>query len=112
MSDEPQKLKTRAESIAALEPQVIAEVYLYASEQGGRRFPVNAGWGCPCMTSREQPLAGYDGYPQLGDLPLEPGSRRKVGFVFLTDEGAHVMRAAETFYLWEGGFVGEAKVLR
>ena len=49
---------------------------------------------------------------QLGDEPFKPGSKREVGFVFLSPEGAEAIRKAETFYLWELGFIGEAKVLR
>ena len=53
------------------------------------------------------------GWPLLGDTPIEPGERRRLGFVFLSgEEAAVIMRQAGTFYLWEGGFVGEAKVVQ
>jgi hypothetical protein len=48
----------------------------------------------------------------LLDRPIEPGEQRRVGFVFLSGEAAAgIMRNAGTFYLWEGNFVGEAKVV-
>jgi hypothetical protein len=54
----------------------------------------------------------YDGWPLLGDTPIEPGEQRRVGFVFLSgEEAAAIMRKAGTFYLWEGRFIGEAKVI-
>jgi hypothetical protein len=43
---------------------------------------------------------------------MEPGEQRRVGFFFLSgEEAAVIMREAGTFYLWEGRFVGEAKVV-
>ena len=48
---------------------------------------------------------------QLGDEPFEPGPERRVGFVFLTDEGASTMKRAGRFFLWDGRFVGEASVV-
>ena len=46
------------------------------------------------------------------DAPFAPGERRRLGFVFLNGEdAAAVLRRAGTFYLWEGRFIGGAKVL-
>jgi hypothetical protein len=62
------------------------------------------------MVSQEQPFSGYDGWPVL-DEPLLPGEERTaVPFVFLSPEGAEAVRLAGRFYLWEGGFIGEAFV--
>jgi hypothetical protein len=63
------------------------------------------------MVSQAQPLVGYDGWPQLGDIPLEPGDQRRLAFVFFSDDGADLIRRAGKFYLWEGGFIGEAHVV-
>lgn len=61
--------------------------------------------------SRQEPITGYDGWPLLGDTPIEPGEQRRLGFVFLSgEEAAGIMRDAGTFYLWEGRFIGEARV--
>ena len=48
----------------------------------------------------------------LGEPPLPLGETRYgVGFVFLSGQrAADIMRAAQTFYLWELGFYGEATV--
>jgi hypothetical protein len=41
---------------------------------------------------------------------LAPGDRRRFGFVFVSgDEAANVLREEGAFYLWEGGFIGEAR---
>jgi hypothetical protein len=63
------------------------------------------------MISKEQPLEGWDAWPQLGDEWLHPGETRRLGFVFLSPEGVETMRHAGKFYLWEGGFIGEANVV-
>jgi hypothetical protein len=49
---------------------------------------------------------------QLGREPFQPGTERRVGFVFLTEEGAETMKQAGRFFLWEGRFIGEASVVR
>jgi hypothetical protein len=103
----------RAEQLRGMSPQLVADVRLYPTEEGGRRSTALPGWGCPCCVSRQEPIVGYDGWPLLGDTPIGPGERRRLGFVFLSgEEAAVIMREAGTFYLWEGGFIGEAKVVR
>lgn len=55
---------------------------------------------------------GYDGWPLLGDSTLAPGETRQLGFVFLSgDEAVAQFRNSGVFYLWEGGFIGEAKIV-
>jgi hypothetical protein len=56
-------------------------------------------------------LGGWDARLQLDDEPFHPGTRRRVGFIFLSAEGAETMKRAGHFYLWEGGFVGEATIV-
>lgn len=92
-------------------PDLVADVRLYATTEGGRHFPAPAGWGCPCFASRDSTQAGWDARLQIGDGPIEPGTCRRVGFVFLTPEGSAAMKQAGHFFLWEGGFVGEARVV-
>ncbi len=53
----------------------------------------------------------WDAHMQLGDEPFEPGTARRVGFVFLTEDGASTMKRAGRFFLWDGRFVGEASVV-
>ena len=101
----------RAEALRNMQPQLIADVVLYRTDQGGRRTAAYLGWGCPCMVSKMQPLVGYDGWPLLGDEPINPGESRRLGFVFLAPEGLAAIGRADRFYLWEGGFIGEATVV-
>jgi hypothetical protein len=92
--------------------QLIADVTLYSAEEGGRKSATLPGWGCPCCVSQQEPITGYDGWPLLGDTSIEPGEQRRLGFVFLSgEEAAGIIRNAGTFYLWEGRFIGEARVI-
>ena len=102
----------RAELLAGMSAQLVADVTFYPTACGGRASKAFPGWGCPCCVSRQQRVVGYDGWPLLGDIPIEPGEQRRLGFVFLSGkEAADVMRKAGTFYLWDGRFIGEAKVV-
>lgn len=92
-------------------PQLMADVRLYRTEDGGRTATAYPGWGCPCMVSNEPPLEGWDGWPLLGENSIEPGDERRLGFVFLSPEAPNIMRAAQKFYLWEGRIIGEANIV-
>jgi hypothetical protein len=102
-------MASRAETLRSRKPELVADLWLYPSEQGGRRSAIRLGWGCPCSVQKATDDC-WDAYPLLGDLEMKPGeSRKAVGFVFLSGEAAAAkMRAAGKFYLWEGGFIGEA----
>jgi hypothetical protein len=103
--------KTRAEALRQMSPQLVAEVYLYATADGGKQLTVQPGWGCPCSCSKSSDALFYDAWPLL-DAPFAPGESRRLGFVFLSGEdAASVLRQAGTFYLWEGRFIGEATVV-
>jgi len=102
---------TRDAALRPMEPELIADVTLYPTAEGGRKSAVQPGWGCPCMLSKSLPLVGYDGRPILNE-PLEPGGHRRLGFRFLLgEEAAKMFKKAGSFYLWEGRFVGEAVVV-
>ena len=108
----PNPYASRADSLKSKSPELIGDFLLYGSDNGGKLYPAFPGWGCPCVVNQTTPVFGFDGWPLL-DEPLHPGDlREKVGFVFLTQEGAETMRNVEKFYLWEGKFVGEVSVLR
>jgi hypothetical protein len=102
---------SRAEAIVALPPHVVADVVMYAIDEGGLASPRQAGWACPCMTSKAELLEGRTGLAQLGEAALAAGDERRLGFVFPGDGAAEHIREAGVFYLWEGGFVGEARVV-
>ena len=102
----------RAEQLKGMSAQLTADVTMYPTDRGGRASLTLPGWGCPCCLSKDTPIVGYDGWPLLGEAPLAPGECRRLGFVFLSGEqSAAMFRAAGTFFLWEGGFIGEAVVV-
>lgn len=103
-------LSERAKIVNERPADLIADVTLYDSDNGGRKGAAPPGWGCPTAISTEQ-LEFYDAWPQLGGEWLQPNETRRVGFVFFSPEGAEKMKRAEKFYLWEGGFIGEAVVV-
>lgn len=113
VADDPSVLVgSRSEHLKAVAPQLIADVTLYPSASGGRKSAVQPGWGCPCCVSKDSPIVGYDGWPLLGDFALAPGESRQLGFFFLSgDEAVALFRNSGVFYLWEGGFIGEATVV-
>lgn len=74
-------------------------------------MPALLGWGCPCFTLKNVQEGGWDARLQLGDEPFFPGAQRRVGFLFLSPEGAGAMRRAGQFLLLEGRFIGEARVV-
>ena len=103
----------RSEFLKTASPHLVVDVIMYATAAGGRRGPAPPGWGCPCMTSQLEPFVGYDGWPLLGDTTLLPGEQRRLGFYFPSFEDAvPILRSAGRFYLWEGKFIVEAKIVR
>jgi hypothetical protein len=105
-------LMGRIELQRTAEPQLTADVTMYSTEQGGKDRPALPGYGCPCIISQKEPLEAWDGILLLRDQALLPGDIRRLGFVFLSgEEAAHDLRQAGRFYLWDGGFVGEAIVV-
>jgi hypothetical protein len=103
--------KTKKEPWEKRVPDLIADVRFFRSEGGGRKSAALRGWGCPCFVSKDATVGGWDARLQLNDEPFYPGTERRVGFVFLSPEGAETMRRAGHFYLWEGRFIGEATVV-
>jgi len=102
---------TRAEWLRSVSPQLIADVVLYPTVEGGKNLTALPGYGCACYCTKSTLASGWDGWPLL-EGPLAPGDRRRLGFVFLSGEqAAEVLRKAGTFYLWEGRFIGEAVVV-
>lgn len=94
------------------EPELVADVTLYSTDDGGRRGPINPGYGCPVMISKREPLEGWDALLLLRDEPLQPGETRRLGFVFLSgQEAVAQLKAAGRFFLWEGKFIGEAVII-
>jgi hypothetical protein len=92
-------------------PDIVADVRLYATSQGGKAQAARSGYGCPCFPKPDLGGTGWDARMQLKGELFEPGTERRVGFVFLTEEGAETIKRAGHFFLWEGRFIGEATVV-
>lgn len=105
-------LESRAAIINSKTPDLVAEVKLYPTSESGRRSALKPGYGCPCFSQKNLGQAGWDAWMQLGTSEFIPGETRTLGFCFLSGEKAATeMRKVGTFYLWEMGFIGEAKVV-
>lgn len=103
----------RAEMLKARAPDLIADVEIYPADSSPRKGPLPPGFGCLCVTSKEPPVSGWDCWLMLGDEPMQPGDKRRIGFVFLSgEEAAAALRGAGTFWLWDGGAIGDARVGR
>jgi len=68
-------------------------------------------YGCLLLTSTDTSMGGWDARMRLSGAPFEPGTRRRVGFAFLSKQGADTISEAGKFYLWEGRIVGEGTVV-
>jgi hypothetical protein len=58
-------MSTRAEALRTMAPQLIADLTLYPTSEGGKKLTIHPGHGCPCLVSKAEPLVGYDGWPLL-----------------------------------------------
>jgi hypothetical protein len=104
-----------------LTPSFVADLVLYATEDGGRKQPAYLGFCCPCFLQKIELKTGSEGLatnppaysacPLLGDEPMQPGESRRVGFVTLSPESAEALASSGRFYLWDGHFIGEAQVV-
>lgn len=104
-------MSNRVDKLRSMKPELMVDLWLYPTEDGGREQAIGLGWGCPCTIRSEQGAGwiGYDGWPLLGEHPMRPGERRRVGYVFLAGKKAlEYLRPASKFYVWEGRIIGEA----
>lgn len=105
------RVTTLRERLAQGTPDLIADLRLYSTGDGGKRLPLLLGYGCPCSTERNVREA-WTGYP-LVDSPMMPGEERRVGFIFLSGrEAVNALSGTDCFYLWEGKLIGEARIVR
>jgi hypothetical protein len=104
-------MTSRADRLKSISPELIADLWLYPTEDGGRKEAIGLG---PCTIQSEQGTGwvGYDGWPLLGDQPMITGERRRVGYVFLAgQEAIGYLGSAPKFYIWEGRIIGEATII-
>lgn len=92
-------------------PDLVADVYLYSATEGGKVDPVRQGYFPPCFPEKDRASGGWDARMQLGDIVFEPGTTRRIGFVFLWLESLEQAKKAGKFYLWDCRFIGEAKIV-
>lgn len=92
--------------------EVQADVFFYATEDGGKTRTVLSGYS-PVATTERKPQQGFNGWGVRlqTDSPIQPGERARVTLMFLTPEGCAHMRAARSFYLWEGKTVAEVNIV-
>jgi hypothetical protein len=91
----------------SLQPEAFVDFFLYPTEEGGKEGPINPGYRAPCFVQKDVALGGFSCLFRL-DSPLMPGEKRRVGVNFITEDALKVFSPAGKFYLWDGGFVGEA----
>jgi hypothetical protein len=94
-----------------MQPELIVDLKLYPTSEGGRRGPIFGKWfGCPCMLRKDGP-EGRDCRVLLDGRSVAPGESARVGMIFLSPDSAALFRAAGKFYLWDGRIIGEASVI-
>lgn len=93
-------------------PELIADVFLYPTDRGGRTSPISKGYRCPCFVAKDGTEAGWD-CVVVGGGPVAPGERAQLGLIFLSGaEAVKALTQGPKFYLWEGRFIGEATAAR
>jgi hypothetical protein len=89
---------------------IIAEVHLFKTEDGGRRWPARNRFGCPTNINGEF----FDCRFLLEDGTIvSPGVTAMVKIKFLRpDLVLPLPEIGTVFHLWEGRFIGTGRVLR
>ena len=102
---------TLRERLAEGTAEMVVNLHLYSTDEGGKSLPIVLGYGCPCSIDKNCREA-WDGYP-LVDSPMMPGETRRVGFVFFSGrEAVKALSPSGCFFLWEGKLIGEAQIVR
>jgi hypothetical protein len=88
---------------------IIAEVHLFETEDGGKRWPARNRFGCPININGES----FDCRFLLEDgMSISPGATATLKIKFLRpDLVLPLLEIGTVFRLWEGRFIGTAKVL-
>jgi len=94
-----------------MKPELIADLYLYPTEEGGPKVPMADGIGCPSYSRKGNRENGWTCFPKVGDVPLAPGQRRRVMLSFFSAEAVEEMRRTGTIYLWNSRYIGEATIV-
>jgi len=94
-----------------VQPDILAKVYLYPTDQGGRKSPTPSNYiGFPCYFEGNY----YDCRLLLDGIgSISPGDTVDVPIIFLYSEKIMtLLKIGSKFKLWEGGFKGEGVVLK
>ena len=94
-----------------MEPELIADLYLYPTEDGGPKLPISEGYRCPSYSRKDNRENGWTCFPHVGDEPLAPGQKRRVRLSFLLPEAAEEMQKTGKVYLWNARYIGEATIV-
>ena len=97
--------------LGAMNPDLIADLILYPSEEGGRKTPMKPGIRCPAFAHKETSEGGWTCQIDFEGDWMKPGESRRARFKFLLKEGAELMRGTGKFFLWDGKFFGEANIV-
>ena len=93
-----------------IKPEIIAEVYFYPTEEGGRQGPTpDTFFGCIFVYKEKN----YDCRLLLNDIgSIHPGQKVIVPIVFLFSDVLKLLKEGAKFYLWDMGNKAEGKVLK
>ena len=95
-------------------PQLRVMLTLYPAEKSSRALGIVPGWMYPCVVNKSEAPEASDGAPILNDAPMQLGETREVDCLFpLAGKNAiPLVAGAAKIYLWEGGYIGEARILK
>lgn len=112
-------LDDRAKLFASRPPQLRVELFLYPEETSARSHLILPGYSSPCyafketVENRRARTPASDGAPILVGGPMLLGETREVDFIFPLAgiDAVPLVEKVTKFYLWEGGYIGEADIL-
>jgi hypothetical protein len=94
-------------------PDILAEVYLFPTESGGRSEPLHSSlqyFGCPIEFEGEMFDVRFDLSEKASGLM--PGTTAELNAKFLSPELIKPrLKVGDEFRLWDGKFFGKGKVL-
>jgi hypothetical protein len=87
--------------------ELLTEVYLYPTAKGSiQRIYRPIGF-----IRKNTGELGHELIFDVGQPPLLPGGRRRIPCRFTHEASLDAVNSAGRFYIWDGGFVGEADIV-
>jgi hypothetical protein len=94
-------------------PDVIAKIYLYPTDRGGKKVAISDGYGCPLKFDGIEDSLHDCRISLDSGLKLAPGETAEVPMSFLCRElFDDKLRAGLKFQLWEERPIGEGEVIK